>query len=58
MVLWCGIVSLYIFSPSRYRKEIGIMMQREELLQKINALLDLCDLPLLDFILQLLQKLI
>lgn len=34
------------------------MMQREELLQKINALLDLCDLPLLDFILQLLQKLI
>ncbi len=34
------------------------MMQREELLQKINALLDRCDLSLLDFILQLLQKLI
>lgn len=58
MVLGCGIVSLYIFSPSRCRKENGIMMQREELLQKINALLDRCDLSLLDFILQLLLKLI
>lgn len=32
---------------------------RDELLRKIHALLDKCDdLPLLDFILQLLQKLL
>lgn len=34
-------------------------MRREELLQKINALIEKChDLSLLDFILQLLQKLL
>lgn len=48
---------VYLFSVPVQKGER--MMRREELLQKIHALLDGChDLALLDFILQLLQKLL